>query len=182
MRNVKLQMLVEMAVAVALALVLNKLTLFHMPQGGSVNLEMLPILFVALRWGVWAGMLAGVVDGLLQLIFGGYVFHPVQVILDYPLAFALLGLAGLFMTNLEEKNGAVKIICGSILAVLGRFLSHVVSGAIFFGEYAPEGQNVWVYSSIYNGSYLIPSLLVSIVVLLLLKDRLAGFTKTRVSA
>lgn len=173
MRNMKTKMLVEMAVAVALALGLNKLTLFQMPQGGSVNLEMLPIIFIALRWGFGAGVFAGVGHGLLQLVFGAYVVHPAQLILDYPLAFAMLGVAGLFRTNMEGAKGAVNVILGSFFGVFGRFLCSLFSGVIFFAEYAPEGQNVWIYSSIYNGSYLIPSLLICLVVLLLARKQFA---------
>ncbi|AZR72951.1 energy-coupled thiamine transporter ThiT [Anoxybacter fermentans] len=181
MRNQKIRMMIEMAVAVAIALILNKLVLFHMPQGGSVNLEMLPIIFIALRWGVGAGFLTGAAHGLLQMIFGAYIVHPVQLILDYPLPFALLGLAGLFKTQLDGDKGAINIILGTVIGVFGRFLSHLISGVVFFGEYAPEGQNVWVYSAIYNASYIIPSLLISLVILLLARKQLAKINPVEVS-
>lgn len=182
MRNIKTKMLVEMAVAIAIALGMNKLTLFQMPQGGSVNLEMLPLIFIALRWGAGAGLSAGVGHGLLQLAFGAYIVHPAQLILDYPLAFALLGAAGFFRTDMEGVKGAVNVILGTVCGVFGRYLCHVVSGAIFFGEYAPAGQNVWVYSSIYNGSYLIPSLMICIVVLLLARKQLAQIDRNSAAA
>lgn len=182
MRNTKTKMLVEMAVAIALALALNKLTLFQMPQGGSVSLEMLPIIFIALRWGFGAGFCAGLGNGLLQLAFGAYIVHPAQLILDYPLAFALLGIAGLFRTNMEGIKGAVNIILGSFFGVFGRFLCHLFSGVIFFSEYAPEGQNVWVYSSIYNGSYLIVALLICLVVLLVARKQFARIDQNPVHA
>lgn len=182
MRNQNVRMLTEMGVAIAIALCLNKLTLFHMPQGGSINLEMLPILFIALRWGVKAGFMAGVAHGFLQMAFGAYIVHPVQLIIDYPLPFALLGLAGLFKTNLNSDKSVVNITLGVGLGVLGRFLSHLVSGAVFWGQYAPEGQNVWAYAAIYNGSYLIPSMLICIVLLVLGRKQLAQVDRNQMAA
>lgn len=166
MRNQKTLMLVESALAVALALVLNKLGI-RMAYGGSINFEMLPILFIAFRWGVGPGFLAGTVSGLLQLLFDPYIIHPVQLIMDYPLPFALLGLAGLVRHRLATKTWAINLVSGIIIAVFGRFLVHVLSGVIFFSEYAPEGQNVWLYSLGYNLTYLAPSLIICSIVMLL---------------
>lgn len=172
MRNQRLKMLVEMAVSVALALVLNKLSI-QMPQGGSFSLEMLPIIIISFRWGIRAGFLTGLAEGLLQLAFGASMYYPLQVILDYPLAFAVVGLAGYFKTALDAKGAGVKIFFGSLLGGFLRFLCHLISGAVFFGSYAPKGQNVWGYSAIYNGSYMIPSILGCIIVLLAIRKQLA---------
>lgn len=172
MRNQKVKMLVEMAVSIAIALVLNKLS-FPLPQGGSISLEMLPIIIVSFRWGVGAGFMTGLAEGLLQLLFGATIVHPAQLIIDYPLPFALVGLAGLFKTALDAKGAGVKIFLGTLLGGILRFLCHLISGVVFFGQYAPEGQNVWIYSTIYNGTYMIPSILVCIIVLLAIRKPLA---------
>jgi thiamine transporter len=158
----QLSVLVETAVMVALAVVLSQFTLFKLPQGGSVTPgSMVPILLVGLRHGVRWGTLAGVSMGILDLIIRGYVVHPVQLLLDYPVAFGLLGLAGLARNKPAYLAGPL-----SALALLGRFVAHWISGVVFFAEYA-EGQNVWVYSAVYNGSYMLPELLISGAVLLL---------------
>lgn len=182
MRNQNVKMLTEIGVAIAIALCLNKLIFFHMPQGGSINLEMLPILFIALRWGVRAGFMAGTVHGLLQIAFGAYIVHPAQLVLDYPLAFALLGLAGLFKSNLNSNKSVINITLGVGFGVLGRFLSHLISGVVFWSEYAAEGQNVWAYSAIYNGSFLIPSMLICLVLLVLGRKQLAQVDRGQIVA
>ncbi|HWI60907.1 MAG TPA: energy-coupled thiamine transporter ThiT [Symbiobacteriaceae bacterium] len=156
--------LVEIAIMIALSTALSQFTLFSMPQGGSVTpASMVPILLVGLRHGPKWGVAAGVVTGLLNLILKPQAYYPVQVLLDYPIAFGVLGLAGL-AAGKSETAGAV---LGS-LALFGRFVAHVLSGVFFFAEYAPPGQNVWVYSMVYNGSYMLPELAISAVMLIVL--------------
>lgn len=144
--------LVEAGMAIALAVVLDRFPLFKMPQGGSITAgSMIPIFLVALRHGTGLGVTAGAVFGLIQLMWGGEIYHPIQAALDYPIAFGLLGLAGL--------PGPAWL--GLAAGVAARYAAHVISGVVFFGSYAPAGQNVWVYSIVYNGSYYLPDLAVS---------------------
>ena len=171
----KTRILTEISMAIALSIILNFLPIWQMPQGGSVTLEMLPIFIIAFRWGVRSGMLAGLGYGLIQLAFGAYIIHPVQLILDYPLPYLLLGLAGLFKNKiLFTKNQILWIFVAMTAGTLARFGSHILSGVVFFGHFAPEGQNVWLYSIIYNGSFLIPSLIITYFVILPLR-RLINF-------
>ncbi len=166
-KNVKL--MAEIAVAVALSTVLSYLTLFRMPQGGSINLEMLPILFIAFRWGGVPGVIAGVVHGLVQIITGAYVVHPAQFLLDYPVAYGLLGMAG-FIT-IFRANNTIKMpafLAALFLGVGARFVSHLLSGVIFFADLAPEGQNPWIYSAVYNITHLIPAAILSGLVILVI--------------
>ena len=185
MRNTRVQALVEMALSVALAAILNFLAL-RLPinlAGGSVSLCMLPIAVLALRRGVWAGAGAGAIFGLLDLLMEPYILFPAQVILDYPLPYLLLGagvglFAGLYNAKPAEAAQAsathpshpnhprtarsaaiiaVALLAGGTL----RYASHVLSGVLFFSEYA-GGENVWAYSLVYNISYLGPSLAVSL--------------------
>jgi thiamine transporter len=160
--NVKI--MVEGALAAALTVALSYVKLWEMPQGGSITLEAIPLLVYSLRRGVRSGVGAGAVAGLLQLLLGGYIVHPVQAVLDYPLAFAALGLAGVFKKPLWA---------GTVLGSLARFACHVLSGAVFFGSYAPKGTNVWIYSLTYNGSYMLPNLVIAVVVVYLLWPRLS---------
>lgn len=171
----KTKLLVHMAIAISLSTVLNLIPLWQMPQGGTVSLEMLPILFIALRWGMAPGILTGLTYGLLQLLFGPHIVHPAQLILDYPGAYLFLGLTGLFknkIRNCKKTKIYAWVLVAVFIGVLGRFFSHLLSGVIFFGHYTPEGQNVWLYSIIYNASYLVPSMILSYIILLPLANKL----------
>jgi len=166
------RMMAEIGVAVALAVVLNFFKLWRMPQGGSISLEMLPVIVIAFRWGIGAGMFSGLVYGLLQLMFGAYIIHPVQLIMDYPLPYMILGVAGIFTIRKESVLKPLKMFWAVLIAGALRLIVHILSGAIFFGSYAPEGQNVWLYSTVYNASFLIPTALVTYIVLLIVMKAL----------
>ncbi|MDR0797215.1 MAG: energy-coupled thiamine transporter ThiT [Nitrososphaerota archaeon] len=155
------KILAEVAIFIALATALSMIPGWHLPQGGSVTYaSMVPLLWLALRRGPKVGIFAGVVYGFVQLAILSQVYYPTQVLLDYPLAFGCIGLAGFF------KNHT---ITGAIVAIIGRFTRHLISGAIFFASYAPSGMNPWVYSCIYNGSFMVFELLISCAVLALLQ-------------
>jgi thiamine transporter len=165
MKNTNTRMLVEAGVMIALAQVLSYVKLFEMPQGGSVTAgSMVPIFILAIRWGTSQGILAGMVYGVLQFILGEkYSFHIVSILFDYVVAFGCLGLAGVF-----RHKGKVGIMAGVFVGVLGRFICHVISGVVVFASYAPAGQSPWVYSIIYNGSFLLVELIISMVIMGLL--------------
>ena len=143
------------ALCMAMSFVLSYIKLYSMPLGGSVTLaSMLPLLWYSNKFGMRNGFIAGAAYGLLQLIQKPEIYHWVQVLLDYPLAFMMLGLAG------SVKN----LQLGAILGVAGRWICHIISGAVFFGEWMPEGwSNAWVYSAAYNGAYLLVDLILCIV-------------------
>jgi thiamine transporter len=157
MKKLSTKALVEAGVMIALAQVLSYVRIFEAPFGGSVTAgSMVPILFFAIRWGVGPGMLAGAVYGVLQFLLGPkYSMHILSILLDYIVAFGLLGLAGMFNKSMKG------ILLGVTAGVFGRFVSSVLSGVIVFGAYTPETMNPWVYSIIYNGSYLLPELAIS---------------------
>lgn len=158
--SLTVQALVEAAVMVALATVLSAVVIYSAPQGGSVTpASMVPLLVLAIRRGARVGIMAGAVHGLIQLWLQPFVVHWLQVILDYPLAFALLGVAGFFPR---------RPYLGVALGITGRGLSHLVSGVVYFGSLAPEGVNPWVYSGAYNASYLLPELGLSLVLVFFL--------------
>ena len=164
-----IRVLTEAALAIALAFVLSFIKIFEMPFGGSISLEMVPLIVLALRQGPFVGIVAGLAYGFLDLATPPvFAVHPVQVLFDYPLAFGALGLAGFFKPT---TRGAV---LGTVVAVLARFLCHFISGVVFFASYAPEGWNVYLYSAAYNAAYLIPSLIVAAVVVLVLLRALEG--------
>ena len=150
---------------VSLATVLSLFKVYRMPQGGSVTpASMVPIMLLAMRRGLKYGVAAGAVFGHSRLYLGPYVVHPVQLLLDYPLAFGALGLAGLF----RGKDRPAYAVAGAAVGIGGRFLCHWLSGVIFFAQYAPAGQHPAVYSAIYNGGYLGVEFLVSAAIMYLL--------------
>ncbi len=153
----KTVILTEGALCLALSFVLTKINLFTMPQGGSVDFELVPLILFTYRRGWKWGIQIGALNGVLRILLGGYFFHPVQVILDYPLAYAFVGLADIHPFWL-----------GLIVAWAGMTASSVLSGVIFFAQYAPEGQNVWVYSFMYNAPVLGIKYLISGIAALLL--------------
>jgi thiamine transporter len=162
----------EIAVAVALAAVLSWVAQafpLRMPQGGSFGLEMLPILFIAMRRGVLPGAVAGGLFGLLQLTGAAgtpYIYHPLQAALDYPLAFGALGLAGLIpVGRLEGAGGVARLTAAVTLGAGARFVCHFLSGLIFFAAYAPAWEAPWLYSITYNLLYLLPSAVVTALLL-----------------
>ncbi len=159
----------EGAILIALAQVLSMLKLWEMPQGGSITLAMLPICVYAVRWGTGRGLLAGLVFGLLQLMFdGGFAIGWQSVIGDYLVAFTVIGLAGLG----HGKSGG--IFWGSLVGCLARYAVHWVVGATVWAEYMPDvfcGMNMnspWFYSIVYNGIYMIPDTVLVLVIVCLL--------------
>lgn len=148
------------AMAVALGTVLSNIKLFHFPTGGSITpLSMFVICLPGYFFGAGAGLLTGFAYGVLQLIIDPYVLFPLQLVVDYFLAFGALGLSGLF-TN--ARHGLVK---GYLTGVIGRYVFAVISGWIFFGSYAWEGWGALPYSLAYNGIYIFAEAAVTLVVL-----------------
>lgn len=175
--NVK--MLAEGGIMIALATILSYIKLFKGPQGGSITAgSMVPIMIFAMRWGVGPGVVVGSLYGLLQCVLDPQVYYPIQFFLDYPIAFGFLGLAGIAkMDNKQlDKKGFLSVALGVLLAIGGRFVSHLLSGVIFFGEYAGS-QNPWIYSTLYNGGYLLPEFIISVIILMLLWKPLSKIEK-----
>ncbi len=157
--KIKVKQLVFAAMAMTLAVITSFIKFSSLPNGGSITLfSMFFICFVGYLYGPKIGLLTGIAYGSLDLILGPFVIGPIQLIIDYPLAFGVLGLSGFFS---KSKDGAVK---GYILGVFGRYICHVISGAIYFAG-AADGQNVVVYSLIYNATYIVPEAIATVIVL-----------------
>ena len=140
------------------------LPFLHLPQGGSITVaSMVPLLWFALRRGLRWGLEAGIIYGLVHIVISGDVYYPAQIILDYPLAFGALGLAGAL-----QKHPMAGVTAG----IAGRFTCHFISGAVFFGQYAWAGWNILAYSAVYNASYLVPEFIIdAFIIQLLLKSK-----------
>lgn len=154
-------------VTIALSFALSYIKLWEMPQGGSVTFaSLLPVMLFAYVYGPKKGVLVGFIYGLLQAIQDPYIIHPAQFLLDYPIAFAMVGFAGVFADiKALDKFPQVKFILGAVLAGALRFVAHVLSGVFAFSAYALDlGQtNFWIYSLAYNSFVFVDLVLVVVI-------------------
>jgi len=154
------RIITQIGLALALTAVLSLFKIYELPNGGSVTFgSMIPVLLIAFFYGPEIGLITGFLYGIISLILGPWIVHPVQVLFDYPLAFMALGLAGFFKNN--------KYL-GAIVGIFGRFICHYISGVVFFASSAPKGQSPYLFSLIYNGSYLSIDALICLAILAIL--------------
>ena len=202
----KTRRLTESAMLLALAVVLefvSKMFIPEMPFGGQVTLvSMLPVVLIAYRHGTKWGFVSAFAYALIEMAIGmktvsaaflpGYFGDGTMILnaitmclLDYVLAYTLLGLGGIFRKRIQ--NPGLSLMCGSLVALGARYLAHFASGYILFGSYAEwfftqEGFPAWgavlvdslgpqmlgiVYSLVYNGMYMVPEILLTAVAALL---------------
>ncbi|ALC87977.1 thiamine biosynthesis protein ThiT [Bacillus sp. FJAT-22090] len=180
MKNQRVLLLVEIAIFAALGYILDIIG-FGMPQGGTVTFVLVPVILIAFRRGIVAGLITGFLIGMLQVVTGRFYAAPLslevvilQVGIDYFIAFMVAGFAGLlrpaFLKAYENKDKmkmATAVIIGAFIAAFLRYLAHVTSGILFFGEFAGD-QNVILYSLIYNSTYMIPVFLLAAFVCMIL--------------
>ena len=174
--NSRTRILCEGALTVALSVVLNFIKADLGPEGGSVNLLFIPLMLFALRRGTLWGCGAGFVFGTLKCLLGGGIAYGWQsLLLDYSVAYALVGLAGL----LPKKP-----VLGTVLGAVGCLVSFVCSGALIWGQYMPDSfwgvkmMNVWVYSLLYNGSFVLCNEILAAVAISLLNNKTELLTPT----
>ena len=154
------------AMSIAIAFVLSCIKLYHAPQGGSTTpAAMLPLIMFALACGPVQGLTVGCAYGLLQLIEEPYVVHPLQLLCDYPLAYGAMALCCLACL-IPEKHSYFRLPVAVVLGYFARLVMAVISGVVFFAEYAGD-QNAFVYSVTYNLGYLAPETLIALVISLL---------------
>lgn len=159
-RRMSTKQLVYCSIAIALAIVTSFVKFASLPFGGSITLfSMFFICLIGYLYGPKTGIMTGVAYGILQLITGPYIYAPIQVLLDYPLAFGALGLSGIFW---KSRHGLLK---GCIVGMAGRYIFHVISGYVFFAEYTPEGLNPVVYAVGYNATYILPEMIATVILL-----------------
>ena len=166
MRNTKVRALCECAIMVALAFVLSCAKLWKMPLGGSVTVaSMLPIMLIAIKYGNKIGLATSFVYSLTQLLQAyveGDVFPYCEtattlvicILFDYIFPFTVLGLAGVLKDVKAFKKQEIGAYVGMFAVTLVRFLSHFVTGVAIWGQWAPDGMGKYLYSFLYNGSFL----------------------------
>lgn len=166
MSKITTKQIVFSAMAIALATVISvAIKLPSLPNGGSITLfSMLIICLIGYWYGPKISLIAATTYGILQFIVGPYVVHPLQVILDFPLAFGALGISGFFC---HSKNGLIK---GFLAGAFGRLLVHCISGVIFYTSYVGDlkGNVLAIWAGIvYNMSYIIPEVILTLILLAL---------------
>lgn len=159
-RRMSTKQLAYCSIAIALATVASFLKLASLPFGGSITLfSMFFICLIGYLYGPKTGLMTGVAYGILQLLVEPYIYAPIQVLLDYPLAFGALGLSGIFW---KSRHGLIK---GCIVGMAGRYICHVISGYVFFAAYTPEGMNPILYAVGYNATYILPELIATVILI-----------------
>ena len=168
MKNEKLRALTECSIFIALSIVLSYIKipigLSFGGFGGSIDLVMIPLIIAACRWGLGWGLGSGLVFGTLKFFLaGGAAINWQSMLLDYSVAYMFVGLAGLIKRKPRQMWLAALIGC------LGRFVIHFISGVTIYAMYMEDifglpMTNVWVYSALYNGSYMLPNTILAAVV------------------
>ncbi len=161
-------------ICVALSFALSYVKLFRLPQGGSITLvSMLPIMLFSYIYGVKKGVLACFLYGVLQAVQDPWLIHPAQFLLDYPVAYMLVGFAGAFNIKALEKLPQVKFGLGALLGGCLRYLAHLLSGTFAFGAYALDSgmQNFLGYSAVYNSWLFIETAIVIVVGVLIFSSK-----------
>ena len=205
--STKTRRLTESAMLLAVAIVLelvSKMFIPELPFGGQVTLvSMLPVVLISYRHGVKWGLVAGVGYALLEMALGAKTvaaaFQPgyfgdgtmivnalIMCLLDYLVAFTVLGLGGLFRDRIRSAGAGLAV--GAVVALGARYVAHIASGYILYSGWAEwfftqEGFPAWgaslvealspemlglVYSVVYNGMYMVPELLLTAVAALLI--------------
>jgi thiamine transporter len=156
--------IVYAAVCVALSFALSYIKLFKLPQGGSITLvSMLPLMLYSYMFGIRKGVMAGLVYGFLQAIQDPWIIHPAQFLLDYPIAFSALGLAGTFRELKIFSKPIVNFLLGGLLSGAMRYFAHVLSGIFAFSSYAAEGYGAVAWGFLYNTFALVDLAIVLVV-------------------
>ena len=169
----KTRVLVECAMMIAIGTVLSKIRIFTMPNGGSITLlGMLPFVLVSFRHGAKWGLFTGFVNACLQMLLDfwapptpTFLYFLGEILLDYVLAFMALGLAELFARPFQSR--VVGVAVGTAAAGFLRFLCSFLSGVLIWGNLS-DGWAAWSYSLIYNGSYMLPETVLTVIAAVLL--------------
>jgi thiamine transporter len=170
------KILAEIGVFSALGAVLYSIRPYTLPYGGAITLgSMVPMMYLSLRRGIRVGLITGAIVGALALPIdvvtlgaSSIVVSPQQVFLEYPIAFGVIGLTGMF-----HRKTVQFAIAGAAISVFIRFLIHYFVGVyVWYYVYAfPPGYGQYVWPAVYNGSFLLVEFIVSAVLLTVLVKR-----------
>lgn len=192
-KRLPLQAMLEVAIFAGFAMLLDLLPKISPIPSISISLTMVPIFIVAFRWGFKASFISGLIWGILQIITGdAWILTPLQAFIEYFIAFAFIGFAGLFarfVQNAAESNQKFKmslyIIIGTFVGSLARYFWHFIAGVVFFSHYAEEaGQTAIFFSFVTNGITMLSNFIgcsIVIVLLLMIQPNLLKMYKRQTS-
>lgn len=155
----KIRKITECGILMALGLALSFIKLYSLPSGGSVSLGILPLAIIAARYGFNTGIFCGLGFGVLLIANGAKIVHPIQFILDYPLAYASIGLAGI-----TKWDNGLKATTATTLASLVRLHFHVIAGAVFYANGKENFKEALIFSYGYNCGHLIPETIICAII------------------
>lgn len=165
----KIRRLVESALMLALSTLLAEFAIIKFPFGGSVTIfSQVPMVFISYRYGVKWGAFTGLCMGVIQMLFGmgnfayvsGIVAYLILIFADYIIAFGALGFGGMFKNKIQ--NPVIALALGGGVVSVIRFICHFISGVTIWGDYTDGAQSVWEYSLTYNGGYMLPELIITV--------------------
>lgn len=176
MKKLGLLALIEASIFGALAFIFDLIPSIRLSPSISISFAMVPIFILAFRWGIKVSMTAGFLWGLLQIVLGdAYILTPVQAFIEYFLAFAFTGFAGLFYPVIQRSfreskktKGLIWVVVAIFVGSTARYFWHFVAGFIFWGEYAPEDMNVVLFSFIANGITMLGAFVLCAILFILL--------------
>ncbi len=168
----KIRILCTCGVLIAIAQLLSYIVLYEFPNGGSIDIAMLPIVIIGAGYGMGWGTVCGFVYGMLQYFLGkGIAIDWTTMVADYLIAYTMLGFGSGIAHTLPKNRMSWGILIGGVL----RFMAHFIVGATVWGQYMPETflglkmVNEWFYSAIYNGSYMLPDMILVFIIIILIR-------------
>ena len=176
-KNNNTRMLTEAGLCIAMSIVLSYIKIPIGAEfggfGGSVDLVMVPLVFFALKWGAKWGCIAGLVFGTLKyFLASGFAVNMISIFFDYSIAYAAVGLAGLFSVSSSAPTISRSAIA-ALVGCLARFVIHFISGVTVYAEYMPEEfTSPFIYSLFYNGTYMLPNTILCVLVMVLITNPL----------
>lgn len=198
MKKLSLLALIEISFFAAFALILDLLPSFKPIPNMSISFAMIPIFILAFRWGFRASLIAGLLWGILQIVFDAWIIHPVQAIIDYFVAFTFIGFAGLLYNPIQKelrsrnkKKALAFVVAAVFIGSVARYFWHFLSGVIFIKYFAPDVKNPMFYSFAINGTTMLGAFIACSIILVLIlsaapqlvirKDNLSAVTDKKAS-
>ncbi|MCA1064281.1 energy-coupled thiamine transporter ThiT [Rossellomorea sp. AcN35-11] len=187
MKNTRLVVLLEASLMAAFAVILDMLPSIKLSPSISISIAMVPIFLLSYRRGWKAGVLAGFVWGILQIALGdAWIATPVQMVIEYFIAFAFIGFAGLFAGNIQgalgrnNRSAAISwLVAATFIGSLARYFWHFIAGFVFFAEYAPKDMSPLLFSFIANGITMLGSALLCSIILVIIMNIAPKLIKVR---
>ncbi|EWG10179.1 energy-coupled thiamine transporter ThiT [Cytobacillus firmus] len=179
MKKLSLTAMIEASFFAAFAIILDFLPSIKLSPSISISAAMIPIFILAFRRGFKVSFIAGLLWGILQIAMGdAWIATPLQAFIEYFVAFACIGFAGLFYRVIQNQLRAgnkKKALAWVVLAIfagsLARYFWHFIAGVLFFGSYAPKGMSPVLFSFLANGSTMLgASILCSILAVLIISS------------